>query len=220
MTKHSEANNSKETGKTKWFRKRDLLEWSIILSVIVVLYGTGWHTEVYGRLQQVVLWTGLMQPDLKLSETERQRTSLDMVLRPLAEVAKPVNLEQFKGKVIFLNYWATWCPPCIAEMPNLQALYEQYSQNDKIRFVMVSRDQEPEKARAFIRRKEYTFPSYWLAAPRPQPLRSNVLPTTIVIDKEGKIVIKETGMANYNTMEFKNFIDTLISEKPRTRNNN
>ncbi len=209
MAENNKGSNSKEDSNTKWFRKRDLIEWAVILTTITILYATGLHTEVLGRIQQVVLWTGLIQPEMEIAETEQEPADLDMELVSLE--GKSVNLADFRGKVIFLNYWATWCPPCIAEMPNIQALYDEYSQNDQIRFVMVSRDEEPEKARSFLERKEYSLPAYRLVGPRPQNLQSSILPTTIVINKEGKIVVKEKGMANYNTRNFRNFLDSLIN---------
>lgn len=196
-------------GQSKWLSKRDLIEWGLILAVGLVLYTTGLHTEVLGRLQQVVLWTGLMQPDTEVPVSHREAAEFDMALISLE--GERVNLADFRGKVIFLNYWATWCPPCIAEMPNIQELYEQYKNENEVAFVMVSMDEEVEKARDFLERKEFTFPVYRLAGSRPKSLQSTVLPTTIVIDKEENIVVKRRGMANYNTSEFKNFLDSTVN---------
>ncbi|MDX1636625.1 MAG: TlpA disulfide reductase family protein [Balneolaceae bacterium] len=207
----NESDTGNKSGKSgKWFGKRDLIEWTVILAVGVVLYTTGWHTEVLGRLQQAVLWTGLIQPDTELAEAEHRSVSMDMDLLTL-DGGEPVNLSEFRGRVIFLNYWATWCPPCIAEMPNIQSLYERYRDNSGIAFVMVSTDEEIEKAEAYLERKGYTFPVYRLAAPRPRDLRSTVLPTTFVISKSGEVVVKKRGMANYNTRDFRQLLNQLIA---------
>ncbi|MDR8393150.1 TlpA family protein disulfide reductase [Aliifodinibius sp. S!AR15-10] len=203
-----EKNSSKDKSQSKWFGKRDLVEWGVILALGVVLYATGWHTEVAGRLQQVVLWTGLIQPETELPKSEQVPAGLNMDL--LSFEGEPVSLAAFKGKVIFLNYWATWCPPCIAEMPNIQSLYEEYKDSQKIAFVMVSVDEDAEKAEAFIARKEFTFPVYHLAGPRPGSLQSTVLPTTFVINRQGKIVAKKSGMASYNTSQFKSFLEKIM----------
>jgi thiol-disulfide isomerase/thioredoxin len=116
-----------------------------------------------------------------------------------------MTLEEFKGKTIFLNFWATWCPPCIAEMPNIQALYESVH-SDSIEFVMVSLDEDHQKARDYLNRKEYNFPVYFLNGRKPGTYSSSVVPTTYVISPDGKIVTERRGMANYNTSGFKDFL--------------
>jgi peroxiredoxin len=95
-------------------------------------------------------------------------------------------------------------------MPNIQALYEEYKGSNDIAFVMVSVDEDSEKAEAFIARKEFTFPVYHLAGPRPESLQSTVLPTTFVINRQGKIVAQKRGMASYNTDKFKSFLESIM----------
>lgn len=202
----SKRNSQKE--KKKGF-KRELVEWGVLLSIALVLWLTGLHTEVLGRLQQVVLWTGLVQPEVEMPAEEQKPAGYDLELVSINDGVQ-TSLESFKGSVIFLNYWATWCPPCIAEMPNIQSLYEDYREDKRIKFVMVSLDEDREKARAFVRRKEFTFPVYYLAGRRPKNLQSTVIPTTFVINQNGKIVTSRRGMANYNTDRFRAFLDTLI----------
>lgn len=190
--------------------KKEVVEWIVILGIGLSVYLLGWHTEIIGRMQQVILWTGIMQPETELTDTERMSVDYNMPLVTLE--GNPVHLSAFKGDVIFLNFWATWCPPCIAEMPNIQALYEQYKQKADIEFVMVSLDEDPAKAEAFMKRKGFTLPVYKMAGNRPHMLRSSVVPTTYVISKDGYLVSKKEGMANYNTSSFKQFLETLLNE--------
>lgn len=119
------------------------------------------------------------------------------------------SLKEFEGKTIFLNFWATWCPPCIAEMPNIQALYEELSNNPEIVFVMLSLDEDHEKARSFLERKELSLPVYFLQGRKPGSYDSSVVPTTYIISPEGNIVIEKRGMAKYDTDEFRNFLLSL-----------
>lgn len=186
--------------------KRDLIEWAVILGIIATLYLTGWHTEIIGNLQRVLLWTGVMTPDTEMEANQVRDAQFDMPLLTLA--GERTTLQQFKGETIFLNFWATWCPPCIAEMPNIQALYDEV-QSDSIHFVMVSLDEDPQKATNFIERKGYTFPVYFLTGRKPGVYNSTVVPTTYIISPEGKIVSERRGMANYHTSAFKEFLLSL-----------
>ncbi len=144
-----------------------------------------------------------MTPDTELPENQYRTANYNLPLLSLD--GDESKLEEFEGKTIFLNFWATWCPPCIAEMPNIQALYESI-ENDSIQFVMVSLDKDHQKARNYLERKEYTFPVYFLNGRKPGTYNSTVVPTTYVISPDGKIVTERRGMADYNTSGFKEFL--------------
>ena len=183
--------------------RRELIEWGVLLSTIALLYFSGLHVPVVGNLQRVLLWTGLMTPDTEQGQIDARSANYNLPLLSLDDDA--FKLERFKGKTIFLNFWATWCPPCIAEMPNIQSLYEDV-QSDSIQFVMVSLDEDHQKARDYLSRKEYTFPVYFLNGRKTGTYNSTVVPTTYVISPDGDIVTERRGMANYNTSTFKKFL--------------
>jgi len=187
--------------------KRELVQWAILIGIGGGLYLTGWHTEVIGGLQRIILATGLMRPDLDTHAISTTAT-YDLPIRELAGGAA-VDFGQFRGKVVFLNFWATWCPPCVAEMPAIQALYDQLG-SDKLVFVMVATNDETAKVKKFVARKGYTFPVYELNGPLPSCYESNVVPTTFVIDPQGKIVARHQGMANYDSEEFRAFLRNLV----------
>ena len=117
------------------------------------------------------------------------------------------SLEEFKGKVIFLNFWATWCPPCVAEMPSIDKLHEEMG--DDVAFVLLSFDDDFEKAKAFDKRKGYNLPIYAPASNLPAMFQSSALPTTYVIDAKGNLALTHKGMADYSDPEFKNFLNSL-----------
>ncbi len=190
--------------KKKKTLKRELIEWGAILSIFAVLFFTGLHTVVIGNVQRIVLATGIMQPSLKTESEEP--ASYKMLLRDAS--GNITDFDSFKGKVIFMNFWATWCPPCIAEMPDIQSLYDEVN-NDNIAFVMISVDEQPEKAFTFADKKSYTFPVYSLHSELPSVYHSRSIPTTFVISKNGQIVSRREGMAKYNTKKFKKFLAYL-----------
>lgn len=129
-----------------------------------------------------------------------------------------VNFKEFKGKTIFLNIWATWCGPCRIEMPSIQKLYDKVDK-DKVAFILLSIDDRKsfDKVVNFVNEKEYTFPVYVPHEVLPDQLMVRTIPTTFVINAEGKIVAQETGTANYDTDKFRTFLESLSAEGKATQ---
>jgi len=122
---------------------------------------------------------------------------------------KTVDLGSLKGKVIFINFWATWCPPCLAEMPSINKLYEQYKSDKDVVFIMVDADSNLAKAQKYMDSRSYGMPVYSVASNIPENLFKGALPTTIVFDKQGRISYNESGAANYASSKFIEFIEQL-----------
>lgn len=116
-----------------------------------------------------------------------------------------VSMEDFKGKVIFMNVWATWCAPCIEEMPTIQNLYKEVDK-ESVRFIMLSMDQDFEKAIAFRDKYGYDFEIYRLLGPMPAIYHTKLIPTTFVINSAGDLVLQHDGMGEFDTPEFKKFL--------------
>jgi len=121
-----------------------------------------------------------------------------------------LNFSELKGKVVFVNFWATWCAPCRAEMPAIQALYTKYK--DDVAFVFISQESKAEVL-PFMEKYNYNLPIYSAATRIPNKLNtSNSIPNTYVISKKGKIVIHKTGAANWDSKATYKIMDTLIAE--------
>lgn len=114
-----------------------------------------------------------------------------------------------KGKVVLINFWATWCPPCIAEMPGLEKLYNDYK--DKVIFIFVS-NEDNEKISRFIEKNNYSFKVYRAKSQYPENFNVSSIPRTFLIDKKGIIVIDKTGASNWNSEKVRRIIDELLSE--------
>ena len=119
------------------------------------------------------------------------------------------NFSEAKGNVTVLNFWATWCPPCVAEMPSFQKLYDDYG--NEVEFYFVSQEEE-EPLNRFLEKRGYDLPVYRSLSYIPEQLVSNSLPTTYVISKSGEIVVKKTGAAVWNTEEFRSLLQELLGE--------
>ena len=206
------------------FSIKNIPGWVYTLVIFGFLYLTGLHTEAIGQVQRVMLATGIITPDLPaISKSETgNKTQLPAEIEPVSEamLANDFLLQDLKGntipfsslknKVIFLNIWATWCPPCVAEMPGIQSLYEKVGGNKNIAFVMLSVDQNgAEKVKKFIERKGYTFPVYMPASNIPPSFQTQTIPTTFILDRSGKIATQHNGMAEYNTQKVRDYLEGL-----------
>lgn len=119
-----------------------------------------------------------------------------------------LNFSQFKGKVIFLNFWATWCPPCVAELPYIQALHNDYK--DKVAFVFIANEKWSD-IDSFFKEKGYDFPIYqYKKAPLKDLPTVNSIPRTFIIDKQGNIRVDKSGSADWNSTAFRAQMDTLL----------
>lgn len=186
--------------------KREILEWGLFILVIGGLYISGWHTEVLGFIQRGVLATGIIRPDLEQSEVKVM--DYNFSIRDFK--GQDLKVADLEGEVLFINLWATWCPPCIAEMPDIHDLY--LSKGQEVRFLMISLDEDPKKAAEFIKRKGYTFPTYSAPYGLPQVLRSGSIPTTHVVSRDGTITVTRKGLAQYDSEEFRSYLDDLVSQ--------
>ena len=184
--------------------KKEIIEWAIFLGIIGFLFGTGLHTPVFGFIQGLILKTGIIQPSIERDDVVR--ADYDFVL--VDTQGQRVPFSTFEDKVVFVNFWATWCPPCVAEMPDIQGLYEEMDRGN-IAFVMISLDDSFQKAKDFVERKDFDFPIYQLASPLPQVYESTAIPTTYVISPQREIVVAKSGMAKYNTRKFREFLNGL-----------
>ncbi|MCL8537694.1 TlpA family protein disulfide reductase [Chryseobacterium gallinarum] len=120
------------------------------------------------------------------------------------------NISDWKGKVVFINFWASWCPPCRAEFPSIQKFYEKYRSHPDLIFLTVNLDDNPAAGKAYLKEKGFTVPFLTPAGSVPKEIYDGSLPTTVVLDKQGKIRLRHTGVADYSKDSFYNGIDTLL----------
>lgn len=101
-----------------------------------------------------------------------------------------------KGKPVFINFWATWCPPCKAEMPSIIALKDKIG--DKATFVFIS-NESPEKVSTFLKQNGWDLPVYFPLETQPEQLEARSLPTTIVLNSALEIIHRSEGMRNWDS---------------------
>lgn len=192
--------------KNRSFRNNALF----LLVLGVVLYATGYHVRVYSGLKNTLIRTGIITP--------RTVTAVDFeqsVLNPGAlsglklidEQGRQASLGDFGQEVLLINVWASWCPPCVAEMPGLNSLYE--SENNEVGFVMITWDRTMEAARNYRDRNGYSFSIYQAAGQVPAPFKASSIPTTFLVDKKENTLYRHSGMIAFDDPEMKTFLNRL-----------
>ncbi|MBN8652790.1 MAG: TlpA family protein disulfide reductase [Cytophagales bacterium] len=176
--------------------------------LIVVLQATGLLSSVSVFTQRAAMEAGLFKAIPEDVDLVKPDFDYNFSIKDLS--GSKIPFEQFKGKVVFLNMWATWCGPCRAEMPSIQSLYEKVK-SDSIVFVMLSwdRDSDKSKIEKYIEKNSYTFPVYQRSSYLPDNLEVPSIPTTFIISKDGKVIQKEVGVRNYDS---KKMIEYLKAE--------
>lgn len=145
-----------------------------------------------------------------IDEKDRSQLS-DYHWNLISEDGLAFDFNQAKGKVIVINFWATWCPPCIAEMDSLEELYKRYS-NDQVVFLFVTSDFFSEVSK-FKEKRGYSFPAFRESEPENSIFEVSTIPRTLIIDKSGNIAIDKTGASNWSSESVVNLMEKLLLEK-------
>ena len=159
---------------------------------------------------QVLLHKGLSyinQSSLIDKEDRKSFTYTNWELK--SDVNTTLDFKETKGKVVFINFWATWCPPCIAEMPSLQALYNDYKY--KVVFLFVTSDNF-EIVEKFKTKKGFNFEVFKPLNEVPNELTTRSIPRTFIMNRKGEIVVDESGAVDWNSESVRSQLDQLLSE--------
>lgn len=148
---------------------------------------------------------------IKISPIKGDKKAPDFSLKDL--IGNKVELNQFKGKVIFLNFWATWCSPCREEMPSLEVLHQHFKDKNFI-LLAISVDYGGLKpVQEFVNKHHFTFPV--LLDPRCKTydlFGVRGIPTTYLIDKKGRMVGKAVGPRDWKSPEVISLINLMLNK--------
>lgn len=124
-----------------------------------------------------------------------------------------IDVSALQNKVIFINFWASWCPPCRAEFPSVQKLYDRYRNHPDFVFLTVNLDDNVSLGKSYLKEKGFTVPFLVPAGNISGVLYSGSLPTTVVLDKKGEIRLHHKGLADYSKDSFYKQIDELLNDR-------
>lgn len=191
----------------KIFNKKNIINGLFLGFFLVLIFVPSAKALMIRGLMEI----GLFRPSVEIpKENATPEAAADLSGISFKDASgRIVDLGNLKGKVIFLNFWATWCPPCLAEMPSVNKLYEQFKDDKDVVFILVDADSDFAKSKRFMDGKDYKMPVYAVASNIPEQIFKGSLPTTVVFDKQGRISYNEVGAANYGSPKFIDFIKKL-----------
>ncbi|HAS35593.1 MAG TPA: thiol-disulfide oxidoreductase [Flavobacteriales bacterium] len=178
--------------------------WDVLFLVLIIAF---LFPDGRNAMRRAILSTGIVgSVDANASE-DLTYESEAWILQDLN--GAEVQLSELKGQAIFLNFWATWCGPCKAEMPSIEALYKDMG--DEVNFLIVSYE-DPKVIRKFMNDEVYDFPVYFPKNGIPDQLKAEALPTTLVIDVEGRILHRSSGMSNWDSNSARELLRTALGK--------
>jgi len=180
------------------------ITWSNIIFVVVILLLIIPQTR---QPIQVFIHKGLalFSPSIEGENNRKSLTNYNWQLEDI--LGNNYDFKQAEDKIILINLWATWCPPCIAEMPSLQKLYDDY--NHKIEFLFVT-NEKSEVVKQFLDKNNYSFNVLMPKSEYPKVFNVSSIPRTYLIDQKGNIIIDKSGAANWNSEKVRGLIDKLL----------
>ena len=192
----------KET-RSVWQKVTDILFWLLLILLII----PGPRKVIATGVNKVFLQ--VKTPGLEKEEDQEYISDLEYGWVLAWDKNKPFYFSNTRDEVVFLNFWATWCPPCVAELPEIQKLYEKYG--DKVVFMLVA-NESPEVVKAFMDKHGYVMPVFYSQSgiDMPQVLEHSSLPTTFIISREGKVVSRKKGAAKWNSRATEKIFEGLL----------
>lgn len=175
----------------------------IVLLVLLIIPGT--RTTVgafFIRMTSFPPSTIEKNEQLALSKSADDWTLFDLQ-------GKQVTFSELNQKPVFVNIWATWCPPCVAEIPGIEEIYNEYK--NEVSFMLVT-NEEVETVKRFLKKNDFEKLPVYFAANTPLEFSSRSIPATFIISKAGKIAVNKKGAARWNTSTTRNLLNELINE--------
>ena len=189
----------------KILKSKETLKNIAFVAFLLILFFTPIGKEM--RVWVAKLRVLVLNPSVESVEDQQKLSDSDFQWQLMDYNGNIESLSENKGELILINYWATWCPPCIAEMPSFQNLYNDYG--GKMKFIFLTTD-DKETVDAFMQKKDFSFPIYFQIKNAPPKLHTSSLPTTFLIDQNGNIVIDEVGASDWNSDSMRATLDKLL----------
>lgn len=170
----------------------------VVLLVMLVIPSTRKEVMTYTSKVRMYLTS--------VEENEQQELTGKSTMNFRDAGGEQYQIGDYLDKPVFINYWATWCPPCRAEMPTLEKLYQQYGED--IHFLFIS-NQAMGKQQDFLDANDYDMPVYQLVSNPGGNFSYSVLPTSLIISEDNRIVLRKEGAVNWQSKSVREIFDRL-----------
>ena len=192
-----------------------LLNKSNLSNIVILLVFAAliFSPQAKGLVIQGLMQIGFFQPSVP--EENIMVSNSNVTNSPIlftSESGTLLDLHSLKGKVVFINFWATWCPPCIAEMPSINQLSKQFKNNKNIVFLMVDVDANQKKSKAFMTKRGFDLEVFIPSSQIPNSFLGKSIPTTVLLNKKGEIAFRHEGGADYTDENFVKYLEKLAKE--------
>jgi thiol-disulfide isomerase/thioredoxin len=189
----------------KYFKKKSKL--GIVIDILIVILFIfilipATRKQTIALILKPTLF--IHQPKVNKEQPKLLEETYNWELRDIT--GEYLYFNKFRNKVVFINLWATWCPPCVAELPDLQKLYNDY--NDKVEFLFISNESKS-VIDEFMKKSEFDLPVYIPVSQYPTDFETNSIPTSFLINKNGEVVISRKGVAKWNSKRIRGVLDVL-----------
>jgi thiol-disulfide isomerase/thioredoxin len=179
-----------------------------VLNILLFLFIISFFVTPLGDYCKVLLnQIFSFSPAISKEAGRNQITDYDWKLKD--EKWRFFNFKKSKGKVVFINFWASWELPCEVELQSIQNLYDQYK--GKVDFYIIT-DEQREPAEEYVQKHGFTFPITYLIIEEEHPFEHTRPMNSYLLDKKGNIVIQRRGIADWDNDKIYSLLDRLIEE--------
>jgi peroxiredoxin len=179
---------------------------SIILLCAVFMFVLPQHTEA-----QVSPEAARLLREARIQVLDQRTVAQDFTLQLLT--GENTTLSSYRGKVVLLNFWATWCPPCRMEMPSMETLYQRFK-DQGLEILAVDLGEDINTVRQFIQNHRYTFPVLMDTNSRVGRIYGvEAIPTSFILDREGRIIARIVGAIYWDTPQVIAAFDALLRSR-------
>ncbi len=192
----------------KFLTKSNIGNALFFLAMLVLIF----NADAKSWVMQGLMKIGFFQAEISQTITSKETQPAIADVEFVDVEGQRISLSALKGKVVFINFWATWCPPCIAEMPSIHKFYEKFKNNPNVVFLMVDVDGNFNKSEKFMQRRKFDLKVWNAASAIPETYLGNSIPTTVILNKRGELVFRHEGGADYENKDFQESINKLSSE--------